>query len=261
MAQSNPVTKTPWGAAGIIVVAIGAFAIYASVRQGVAPPDAEGANPALRRNQTVVIGGISRPKSDVSRRESLLERRRRNDSRRERNPDSGVPYRTGQTPRLAPDANPTVASAYEALTADQHPERLSVLLPPSKFDPESYARDPAAYLEKFEPGRVWQTAQPGPDTPAIKPLVASRHFLAQGESVRLKVKTAPNAPVTFTSMDLGAFENQLPSITVAADETGEASATFTSTPGTIFRTNVLAASPVAAGQAQFQVWTTPPAAE
>lgn len=75
----------------------------------------------------------------------------------------------------------------------------------------------------------------------------------QGEPVPLKVRTIPNAPVTFTSFDLGSFSNRLTSITVAADKDGVATAQFTGTPGTYNDVNILAASPMTSGQVKFVI--------
>jgi len=67
------------------------------------------------------------------------------------------------------------------------------------------------------------------------------------------VRATPGAPVTFTSFDLGQFENQLTSITVRADDKGIATARFIGSPGTINDVNILVASPVNSGQAKFAV--------
>ena len=79
------------------------------------------------------------------------------------------------------------------------------------------------------------------------------HRVKQGESVRLSVKVTPNAPVTFSSHDLGSFENKLTTTTVVADENGIASANFTAGGGTIDQVYVLAASPVTSGQTTFTI--------
>ena len=71
--------------------------------------------------------------------------------------------------------------------------------------------------------------------------------------MKLKVQTTAKSPVTFTSFDLGAFENQLPSITVQSDAEGMAFAEFFGTPGTFDNVNILAGSPAATGQVRFVV--------
>ena len=65
--------------------------------------------------------------------------------------------------------------------------------------------------------------------------------------------------MTFTSADLGRFENQLTSITVAADASGVAKVKFTASPGTINTVRILSGSPLATGQVEFVVQVEPPA--
>lgn len=120
-------------------------------------------------------------------------------------------------------------------------------------------KDPQTYLNTIEPGRVFQAAQPAQGVPRLRPLGATRQRMAQGSSVSLRVTAPPNMPVTFTSFDAGAFENQLASTTVAANEAGVAEARFTATPGVVGRVNILAASPVASGQSRFVVNVSRPA--
>jgi len=62
--------------------------------------------------------------------------------------------------------------------------------------------------------------------------------------------------VTFTSTNLGAFENRLPSITVAANQDGVAEAAFTGISGTIGKVPILASSPEASGRLRFIVSVT-----
>ncbi|MFG0262019.1 MAG: hypothetical protein ACF788_06485, partial [Novipirellula sp. JB048] len=78
--------------------------------------------------------------------------------------------------------------------------------------------------------------------------------IKQGESVRLEVSAPAGAPVTFTSLDLGQFENQLTSITTVANEQGVAQTAFTGTAGTIQNINILAGSPMASGNVSFVVY-------
>lgn len=94
--------------------------------------------------------------------------------------------------------------------------------------------------------------------PVLTPSSGRFHEIPQGASIRLEVQGRPEAPVTFTSFDLGAFQNQLTSITVAADEQGIAQAEFTGTPGTVEDVNILVGSPMASGQVQFRVRVLPP---
>ena len=77
--------------------------------------------------------------------------------------------------------------------------------------------------------------------------------MQQGETIPLQVRALPNAPVSFSSFDLGRFQNHLTSITVEANDAGVATVQFTAPPGTINHVNILVASPMTAGQAKFVV--------
>jgi hypothetical protein len=78
--------------------------------------------------------------------------------------------------------------------------------------------------------------------------------LLQGEVALLQVKSIPNMPVTFTSFDLGRFqESQLTTVTVESDDNGIAKASLESPKGTAGDINVLVASPVVTGQVKFLV--------
>ena len=195
----------------------------------------------------VEVGGVRRPASDV-------RRPGRGDADRPgpRLPDYGT------IEPVPADTNPNTRSVAEALRTGENPERLSALVPPTPFDPEAYEADPRAYLDVVEPGRVWQSLDPGPDVPRLRRATPPISEIVQGESVALRANAPPGTPVTFTSFDLGAFQNRLTSITVAADEEGVATATFTGTSGTLFDVNVLAASPAASGQLRFTVTVNPP---
>ena len=167
----------------------------------------------------------------------------------------------GPLPRIAGDLNPEVAKVVEALRSGENPERLSVLAKPDSFDREAYESDPEEYLSTPEPGRVWQALQPGEGVPHLGITDAASYAIVQGETVPLKVTAIPGAPVTFTSLDLGEFQNRLTTVTVAADADGLAVARFTGTSGTIGSVNVLAASPMTAGQARFRISVVVPRAE
>lgn len=167
----------------------------------------------------------------------------------------------GTSPPVPADANPMVASVAEAIKSKQHPERLSVVITPPPFNHEAYANDPQAYLSVVEPARVWQSAQPGKSVPPLKVLSPRHMRIQQGETVSLRVQVPPGMPVTFTSFDMGAIQNQLNSITVPADADGVAVGRFTGTRGAVNLVNVLAASPVASGQASFMVEVSVKAAD
>jgi hypothetical protein len=136
----------------------------------------------------------------------------------------------------------------------------SARLPP--FDADAYRADPSAYLERIEPARIWQVADEGP---GIRPLTTADGATAvglpldQGASLTLTVQTEAGWPVSFLSLDMGAFGNGLTAQTVQADANGFARAVFTATPGTVADVRVIAASPVTSGQVDFRI-TIPVAA-
>lgn len=154
---------------------------------------------------------------------------------------------------VAGDAHPQAASVAEALKTGKHPERLSMMVEPAIFDAGQYALNPQSYLDTIEPGRVFQTAQPGPDVPELVPAGATAASILPNQSVDVAVITAPGAPVSWSSLDLGSFQNGLNAITVPADRTGKAAVTFTATPGVSHLVHILAGSPLASGQVAFQV--------
>lgn len=152
--------------------------------------------------------------------------------------------------KLARGMNANIDSVIEAAEGTGLAERLSPMIAPAPFDVEQFRRSPEAYLDVVEPGRAWQSAPPGP---GIKSIGTNKNFheVEAGESVRLQALAVPNGPIAFTSTDLGAFQNDLSSITVLADDRGWAEATFTATPGTVGGVNVSAASPMASGRLSF----------
>lgn len=190
------------------------------------------------------IGGVYRPATDVR---LGKDRPGKRDDMGNQLPDQGF------SPAVKPDANPQVASVAKALKDRTNPARFSSFVKATPFDAKQYASDPQSYLGVVEPGRVFQPAQPGPDVKRLVRASGRYHRIAQGETVTLAVKSQAKAPVTFTSFDLGSFENQLTSITVQADDNGLAQAPFTATRGTIDDIRILAASPVNSGQAEFTV--------
>lgn len=202
------------------------------------------------RDELIEVGGVRRPVTDVRPAAGAA-------GAGGQSVDQPV-YDYGTTPRVPRDANPNVRSVAEALDTGEHPERLSVLISPKPFDEAAYLADPQAYLDVVEPGRVWQVAQPGPDVARIRSLTPRLSRIEQGQTVTLRVEAIPGAPVTFTSFDLGAFENQLTSVTVRADAEGIARANFTGTPGTYNDVNIMAGSPMTSGQVRFIVNVEPP---
>lgn len=152
------------------------------------------------------------------------------------------------------DSNPMTKSVAEAIDTQTHPERLTPMIGPEPFDLVRYQADELAYLNTVEPGRVWQVAQPGDNVPRIVSASGPTHYIDPGETVVLRLMVPPGMPATFTSFDLGAFENLLTSITVRADAKGIAQASFTASSGTVGTVNILAASPVTSGQMRYIVY-------
>jgi hypothetical protein len=175
-------------------------------------------------------------------------------------PTYSGPPSYGSVAPVAPDANPQVKSVVEARLSGKNPERLTPFLAPQPFDAKSYEADPEKYLNIVEPGRVFQTAQAGPKVPQLNPRGSLLRSMLQGDTVTLEVLAPAGAPVTFTSFDLGGFENKLTSMTVKADKRGLASVKFTATPGTIGNCNILAGCPLASGQVRFMMDIRLPAA-
>eukprot|EP00752_Nemacystus_decipiens_P015804 g14114.t1 len=199
----------------------------------------------------VIAGGVERPGSDIALR----------DTPSEPDLDGEDPFGYGITAPVKADANEQVAAAYEALETGRYPERLSVAVAsktarsfdPQKFDPESDQYDEdyhKAYMRSPEPGRVWFPAQPAEGVSRIQPLMPRYVEVPQGQEITLRVSGVPGQPVTFTSFDLGQFENQLTTMTVVANNQGVAEANFQGPPGTIDDVAIMAASPVMSGQAQ-----------
>ena len=200
----------------------------------------------------VIVGGIKRPSSDV-----VINREPK---RREQ---VGTKKKIqGHSPFLTADTNAQVALVATALKTREHPERFSSFVIPSSFNKSDFDKEPEVYAKEYakivEPGRVFAPASPASGTKAIVAKSSRYHRVRQGETVRLSVKAIPSAPVTFTSFDLGQFENQLTSTTVVAEADGVASANFTASGGTINKVSILAASPVTTGQVQFTVAVTVP---
>jgi len=160
----------------------------------------------------------------------------------------------GQTPLIPQDANDYVISVAEALKhPEKFPERLSPAIAPPPFDKQAFKDDPEKYLKTVEPGRVFQPAQPGVGIQSIQRRSPKLVRILQNETAFLRVWASPGAPVTYTSFDLGQFENLLTSITVLAGDDGIATAEFTGSPGTVNDVNILVASPVNSGQIRFIV--------
>jgi hypothetical protein len=157
----------------------------------------------------------------------------------------------GVLPTVPVNANANTLSVAEAARTGQHPERLTPMIAPPPFQKAAFERDPETYLNTIEPGRVYQGLPGGKDVPTIEAVGAVVATLTQNEKVKLKVKAAPNGPVTFTAFDGGVFPNKLASINVRADEKGQASTEYVPTAGVLNDVHILAGSPMCSGRALF----------
>lgn len=208
----------------------------------------------------VILGGLERPVVDLTKEQA------ESDARHTSGDGAEGDWDYGQTPPVKPDANEQVASVYKAVQnrerdTKSYAKAVSGLAKPDAFDKIKYANDEdyrQAYLSHPQPSRVFQTAPPGPGVPRLRRMTPPYRQVVQGETTQLKVRAIPGAPVTFTSFDLGRFENELTSITVEADAAGFAEVAFWGPPGTIDDANILIASPVTSGQVKLIVNITRP---
>lgn len=170
-----------------------------------------------------------------------------------------TPAYYGTFPAVSAQANESTRSVAEALQDKKHPERLSPLILPKPYDDAEFEKDKLKYCNTVEPGRAFQSAQPGPGVPRLQGVSSALSTIAQGEQVALQVRSKPAKPVTLVAFDGGRFaENQLNTVTVVADQNGVATAHYEATTGVISEVNIQAASPVASGQIHFIVNVTKP---
>lgn len=206
----------------------------------------------------IIAGGVERPRTDLERDTPTTP------EDAEATSGGKDPLDYGTTPGVAINTNEQTQAVAEAIKTGRHPERLSVSVAsktarnfdPEKFDPESDAYDEeyrSTYLASPEPGRVWFPAQPAEGVERIQPLMPQFVQVEQGEDITLRVSGQPGQPVTFTSFDLGMFENQLTTMTVVANAQGVAEVQFRGPPGTIADVKIMAASPVLSGQVRLTV--------
>ena len=199
----------------------------------------------------VEVGGVNRPKRDVAFAESAAE------------PvvsEKSVLRHPGKVPAVAKDANPDVAALHAELAKEKpSPAAISNLFVPEPFDARAYATDRESWLKEIRPGRVFQSAQPGPEVVPIKSSSNAFQNVVQGEKVILEVQAEPGAPVTFYTPQVGEFSNRLTTQSVAAAEDGIARATYTATSGTQGLVDILAASPIHSGQLRYRVRVSLPA--
>jgi hypothetical protein len=131
------------------------------------------------------------------------------------------------------------------------PGTVSPLVRTPPFDAGRWVADPAyqtAYLAGVEPGRVWQSLQPGPGITAIRASTATRFAITSAGSVALTVQAIPNAPVTFLALgEVGFGAARSKCVTIKASTTGVASVTCYGMGAANVRVPVIAASPMLSG--------------
>jgi hypothetical protein len=143
---------------------------------------------------------------------------------------------------------------------------LTPLVLPAPFDRVRWGNDPSyktAYLQGVEPGRVFQTADEGPDYPVIKAIssigggnVGLFQKVSAFSVVELKVTAKEATPVTFYCTGEGFFaENGKNSITVKADGIGTAKVHFNAPASG--RIPILVGCPMAVGQVRYVIQIEP----
>ncbi|MEK7415904.1 MAG: hypothetical protein AAB263_21590, partial [Planctomycetota bacterium] len=159
---------------------------------------------------------------------------------------------------LPDDPNPRAQSILEAHRTKQFPERLTPLVAPKPFDRAAWERDPQAYVNVVEPGRVSQASE-DVNAPVIAALDGHRlPRVALGSLTVMRVQAAPYAPVSWVTTSGGVFtESKVGAVTVRADAHGVAQVTFYATPGLTGATSILAASPFCLGQAEQTITFAP----
>jgi hypothetical protein len=164
----------------------------------------------------------------------------------------GSPQRLADTAVTA-DFHPQVASVIAAQQTGAYPERLTLVIDPKPFDAAAFAQQPQAYLSVVEPGRVYDTAAAGPEAVPLIAMVDHTILIPALGSTPLSVRGKPQAPVSFTVLGGGVFDNHLAAITVLADEAGVARVRYTATPGTTGEAQILAGSPLTVGTLMLSV--------
>ncbi len=126
-----------------------------------------------------------------------------------------VPMRSLQTSETKAGAVAALSSASSSPGAPRFtPSQRPVMGTPS-YSEEGYQKDRTRYLSNVVPGRAFQVLGAAPGLTGIQPASPLSPVVEALESVQLAVKAPSGAPVTFTSVGLGAFPNGQTSITVA----------------------------------------------
>lgn len=201
----------------------------------------------LTEQDMVPVGGIKRPKRDVDF---------------ESTEPVAVPstksVRTysGEAPRVPMDSTASTRELFQELSGglEVPPAARSSLFLPAKFDAAEFREDPQAWITRVRPGRVFQPAQPSPETAPISTESPAFQSVLQGESVVLRVKVSPGAPVSVYTPQTGEFAGtRLTSETRLADKEGSAQFTYKATAGAAGIIDIVAASPVNSEQLHFRV--------
>lgn len=152
-----------------------------------------------------------------------------------------------------------------AFRAGNHSERMSPMVPAPPFDVKAWQANPdqvaAAYVAEHVPGRMHQTAKPGPGVQILQPIGPTAFHIVQGGSVTLQVRVPPKGVATFVSTDLGTFSNGLSCISVQADARGLARAEMLAGPGVLHDVHVQAASPLCSEVVRFVLSVDPRASK
>ncbi len=198
------------------------------------------------KNTKVSVGGVMRKQRDTQKdRKSKIK-----EDRAGRDLEAEAKQQFDAMPKQAAldlAAHPSVAKVHAKLKNGDH-QSTRLYAETTAFDRQAYEASKEEYLQDYVPSRVYQTAQPSDGAPPLTATSSTWQQMASGESIRLELTSAPNLPVTFLALDLGAFENKLNAITVEANGKGVAKATYTATPGTIGRSHIIAGSPGASAK-------------
>jgi hypothetical protein len=204
--------------------------------------------------ELVEVGGVLRPKRDLQFDQAGVEKLPDDQAAVESLPNPG------RAIQLVGNENPQVRQVFEEAQSPDTPlPNRMTRFQPEPFDRAAYNRDPEAYLNKVVPGRIFQTAQPGPDVTPIAAASRLYHRVIQGEAVTLEVHVDPLQPVSWHTQAAGEFDSRLTTYTTAADENGVARARYLATTGTMGLVNIIASSPVHSEQIEFVVNVTLPA--
>lgn len=229
-------------AVALVALLIAAVGLWHGSPTGELQKAAQGQEAGQSSEPMIEVGGVLRPASDVAPPPALSEA-----------PAESPALVAGRAKPVDAELNANTRSIKEAYVNRNHPERISILVEPAPFNKATFEADPQAYMDVIEPGRVFQPAQPGENVTPLKYLSDPRPGVALGGTIDLQVQVLPSAPVTFSSLDLGSFQNMLTSITVRANEQGVATVNFTASEGTVGDVNILCASPLTSGQGKFVV--------